>query len=150
MKSDTITLGYCCLRFATQQALKPLYLKNEMKPEIMKTENKLFEPKAGRSVLRTLVVGTAFLLLLGLLIDAFNGFYILRHSKSVYAGCVGFFLLSVFYMLGEAGSSWINSKDKITHPWYRRIFHLLMLLIYAGLIMVAAGVILKYLSIIKI
>jgi hypothetical protein len=113
--------------------------RNEMKPEITKTENNTSDTRGQKAVLRTITIGVVFLLLFGLLIDAFSGFYVLRHSKSVYAGCAGLFLLSILYLLGEAGSDWINSKDETTHPWHKRLLHLLMLLAYAGLVILAAG-----------
>lgn len=58
-----------------------------------------------RFSLRTVVIGIVVLPLFGLLFDAFSGFYVLRHSKSLYAACAGLFLLSVFYLLGEAGAT---------------------------------------------
>lgn len=120
-----------------------------MKPENTKTDTKSPQAKNGRSYLSRLVTGIVFLLLFGILIDAFGGFYVLRHSKTVYAGCAGILLLSLIYLLGEAGSSWINARDETSHPWYKRLFHLTLLLIYAGLIMAIAGIILKLFGIIK-
>jgi hypothetical protein len=120
-----------------------------MKAETTGPENNLSAARGGKAILRSVSIGAVLLILFGVLIDALSGFYVLRHSKSVYAGCAGLFLLSVFYMLGEAGSNWINSKDKPTHPLYKRIFHLLMLLVWVGLVMVVAGMVFKYLGILK-
>lgn len=100
--------------------------------------------------LRNLAVGIIFLVILGLLIDLFSGFYILRHSKSMYAGIIGLFLLAIFYLIGEAGGNWIGSKDDVSHPLYKRFFHLVIQLIYAGIIMTVAWFILNYFGIITI
>lgn len=117
-----------------------------MKPEIV---NKSPETKGARFTLRMVALGITFLLLFGLLIDTFQGFYVLRHSKSVYAGGAGVLLLSVFYMLGEAGTNWISLKDKTTHPWWKRLLRLLMLLVYVCLVMVTAGMVFKYIGVLR-
>lgn len=103
-----------------------------------------------RSILRTIAIGTIALLIFGFLIDLFSGFYVLRNSKSIYAGIAGLFLLAVFYLIGEAGGDWISLKDDVSHPLYKRAFHLAMLLIYAGIIMTAGWLILNYFGLIKI
>jgi hypothetical protein len=120
-----------------------------MKPENTKTDTKSPQAKNGRSYLTRFATGIVFLLLFGLLIDAFGGFYVLRHSETVYAGCVGIFVLSAIYVLGETGSNWINAQDETSHPWYKRLFHLMVLLAYAGLLMAIAALTMKLLGIFK-
>ena len=130
-----------------QSVGKAVILRNEMTPENINTESKSGEEDKLKTVLRTITIGIVVLALFGLMLDAFGGFYVLRHSKSIYTGCAGIFLLSLFYLIGEAGSTWISSKDKVTHPWYKRLFHLFMLLVYAALIILAAGIAFNYLKI---
>jgi len=72
------------------------------------------------------------LLAVGVMLDGFNGFYIIRQAKSLAWGVVGLFLLSIFYLIGEAGSEWINSKDDVSHPLYKRAIHLALLLGFGG------------------
>ena len=105
--------------------------------------------KKSRSTLRIIAIGIIALLIFGFLIDLFSGFYILRNSKSIYAGLAGLFLLAAFYLIGEAGGDWISSKDDVSYPLYKRAFHLAMLLIYAGIIMMAGWLILNYFGFIK-
>ena len=90
------------------------------------------------------------LLIFGFMIDMFSGFYILRHSTSLYAGLAGLLLLSVFYLFGEAGAEWIHKKDEVTHPVHKRVFHLSLLLLYAVTIMATAGFLLNYFGLIKV
>jgi hypothetical protein len=131
------------------QVISGVMLRDDIRIKITETETNTSNGKGPLAILRIVAIGAAFLLLLGFLIDAFSGFYVFSHSKSVYAGCAGLTLLSVFYLLGEMGSNWINSKDKTTHPLHKRIFHLLLLLIYAALIMLVAGAAFKYIGILK-
>ncbi len=106
-------------------------------------------PKNGgkRFSWRTLVIGAVVLPLFGLLFDAFNDFYVLRHSKSIYGAFAGLVLLAVLYLLGEAGATWVGSKDKVSHPLHKRVFHLFLMLAYTVLIVVAAWAAFKSLGI---
>jgi hypothetical protein len=87
-----------------------------------------------------------FLLGLGIALDAINGFYIFRKAKPISWGILGLFILSLFYLVGEAVGDWINSKDHILHPLYMRVFYLFLLLISAGIIMVLAYYTFTYLG----
>ena len=89
-------------------------------------------------------------IIFGFLIDLFSGFYVLRNSKSIYAGFAGLFLLAAFYLMGEAGADWIHSKDDASQPSYKKAFRLAMLLIYVGLSMAAVWFLLNYFGLIKI
>jgi hypothetical protein len=106
--------------------------------------------KKVRSILRTIAIGIIVLLIFGFLIDLFSGFYVLRNCKSIYAGITGLFLLAIFYLMGEAGAYWIHSKDDTSHPLYKRVFHLAILLIYAGIIITVIWFLLNYFGLIKI
>lgn len=103
-----------------------------------------------KSILRTIVVGAIVLIAFGFLIDFFSGFYILTHSKSIYAGLGGFLIVAMFYVIGESGSESIGGKDKVTDPLYKRAFRLLSLLIFAALILTAMWFALKYLGLMRI
>jgi len=87
----------------------------------MSTEPIKYVKKSG-SILRTIAIVTIALLIFGFLIDLFSGFYVLRNTKSIYAGLAGLFFLAVFYLIGEAGGDWISSKDDFSHPLYKRAF----------------------------
>ena len=107
-----------------------------MKNEFSQNEKEFFiRQKRGTSKLKIGAIAISSLCILGLMIDAFNGFYVLRTAKSLFWGISGLILLSIFYLFGEASSEWINSKDDVSHPLYKRVFHLFILLILAGAIM---------------
>ena len=90
----------------------------------------------------------AVLLLLfgGIIFDATNGFYILRGAKSFGWAIGGLILLSTFYLIGEIGTEWINSKDHISSPLYKRTFHLLLLLCFLGALAVVLVLSFRYLG----
>jgi len=93
-----------------------------MKIEASEIKNKSSDKKGLRSLIRTMAIAILVLPLFGLLFDTFSGFTILRHSNSALAAFAGLFLLSVIYLFGEAGSTWIGTKDKVTDPWYKGCF----------------------------
>jgi len=75
-------------------------------------ERKFFlRQKRGNSTIKIAAIAVLALLVLGLLIEAFSGFVILRNARSLVWGIGGLLLLSLFYLIGEAGSEWINSKS---------------------------------------
>ena len=65
------------------------------------------------------------------------------------AAFAGLFLLSVIYLLGEAGATWIGAKDKVTDPWHKRLLHLFILLAFIGFVMVVGVLVFKQFGIIK-
>jgi len=93
------------------------------------------QPAKSTSILRALLLSIIILFAFGFLIDLFSGFYVLTHAKSIYAGLAGLLIVAIFYLIGESGSEWIGGKDDITHPLYKRAFHLLVLLLFAGLVL---------------
>ena len=135
--------GYICRNCAT-----PDELKNAPYFKTIRVDSKQFK-KAGPVFKKIAFAGVA-LLLFGFLIDLFSGFYVLRHSKSIYAGFAGLLIVSIFYILGEAGSEWIGGKDDVAHPLYKRAFHLFLLLLFAGLVLVAVWFALKSLGLIEV
>lgn len=100
----------------------------------------------GKAIIRFSVILFLVLLALGFMIDAFNGFYILRTAKTVSWSAGGLLLVSLFYLLGEAGSEWISSKDDVSHPLHKRVFHLICLVLFAGAIIAACWIIFKLLG----
>ena len=55
-------------------------------------------------------------------------------------------VLGIFYFAGEAGINWISSKDKVTDPLHKRVYYLLLLLCYAGIVMTIVWFIFKYIG----
>lgn len=98
-------------------------------------EEKADKIAQSKSILRINIIAVVVLLALGFLIDLFSGFYVLRHSTSLYAGVAGLLIVAIFSLIGESGSEWIGGKDDVSHPLYKRVFRLLVLLLFAGLIL---------------
>lgn len=53
------------------------------------TELTYYSPLMSSSKLRNIVITLIVLLAFGVFIDLFNGFYVFKHSKSIYAGLGG-------------------------------------------------------------
>lgn len=102
------------------------------------------------SIFRIIVIAVIALLAFGFLIDLFSGFYVLSHAKSIYAGLAGLLIVAIFYLRGETGSEWISGEDDVAQPLYKRAFHLLVLLLFAGLVLTVMWFALKYLGLIRI
>jgi len=96
-----------------------------------------------------IVIAVIVLLAFGFLIDLFSGFYVLRHSTSLYAGVAALLFVAIFSLIGESGSEWIGGKDDVAHPLYKRVFHLLVLLLFTGIILVIMWFVLKHLGLIR-
>ena len=112
-----------------------------MKNELSHNEKESFlSKKIGTSKLKVAAIAILSLCIFGLIIDAFNGFYILRTAKSFFWGISGLILLSLFYLIGEASAEWINSKDDVSHPLLKRFFHLFILLCIAAVVTAACWV----------
>lgn len=118
-----------------------------MKNELSQNEKEFFlRQKKDNSKIKIAVVAVLVLLVLGLMIDAFSGFYILKNANSLGWGIGGLILLSLFYLVGEAGSGWINSKDDVSHPLYKRVFHLFVLICFAGVVIAVCWYVFKKLG----
>jgi len=85
------------------------------------------KPQIKSSIVLIVLVG-----LIGLFIDAANGFHILKSSKSVIGWVLGVMAFAALYLVGEIGVDFINSKDNATTPLIKRAFHLLMILLIVG------------------
>jgi ABC-type branched-subunit amino acid transport system permease subunit len=138
------TSGYICRNCATPEELKkaaPLF-------KTIRIGSK--QIKRASPILKKAAVAVFVLLVFGFLIDLFSGFYVLRHSKSIYAGLAALVVVAIFYTLGEGDSEWIGGKDDVTHPLHKRAFHLLLLLLFGGLVLVMMWFALKNLGLIRV
>jgi hypothetical protein len=138
------TSGYICPNCATPEEIKkaaPLF-------KTIRLESK--QIKRASPILKKIALAVIVLLVFGFLFDLFSGFYVLRHSKSIYAGLTGLMVVAIFYILGEAGSEWIGGKDDVAHPLYKRAFHLFLLLLFAGFVLAVLWFTLKSLGLIKV
>lgn len=114
------------------------YISKDMKSELSQNERDfLLRQKSGSSKIKIAALAILALLLFGVIIDALSGFYILRNAKTLVWGAGGLILLSLFYLIGEASSEWINSKDDVSNPLHKRVFHLVILIFFAGVVMTA-------------
>lgn len=106
-----------------------------MKDKFSQKEKEFFlRLKEGNSTKKkTIFVALLALLILGLIIDALNGFYMLRNAKTIFWGIGGVILFALFYTLVEGISGWISAKDDVSHPLIKRVFHLFVLLFFAGI-----------------
>jgi len=132
------TSGFVCTQCATPEEFQRAHPFNRIK-----LGNK------ARSVLKNIATGIIFLLVIGFFADLYSGFYIPKHSQSVYAGLAGLLLIAILFVAGEAGSEWIGGKDDVTHPLYKRAFHLFLLLLFAGLVLIMMWFALKSLGVIR-
>jgi tetrahydromethanopterin S-methyltransferase subunit D len=112
--------------------------------------NTLNQSAKSKAVIRKVAFAVIVLIVAGLLLDLYTGFYYLSHFKSIYAALAGLLLLGVFYLVGEAGSEWIGGKDDVKDPLYKRVFRLLALLLFAALLMTVIWFTLKYLGLMRI
>lgn len=78
------------------------------------------------------------LLALGFGTDACMGFPLSRDTASVPKWLAGLLGLGALYLLGEGAAEWIGSREKVTDPLWKRVFHLqAMLALWAALMLVA-------------
>ncbi|WPD22955.1 MAG: hypothetical protein SD837_00030 [Candidatus Electrothrix scaldis] len=102
----------------------------DMKNQFTEQEKAFFKLyRNSDSILKRILIGLSLLLFFGLLLDALNGFMILRNSKSVLHGIVGLLILTVIYITGEGLTGKVAAKDSVDHPLYKRIYHLFLLLL---------------------
>jgi hypothetical protein len=102
-----------------------------MKNEFSKKEKEfILRLKENNSKIKIVPVSILIILILGLILDAFNGFYILGNAKSLVLGLAGLILLSILYLIGV---EWINSKDEFSHPIRKKGLRLMVLLCFVGI-----------------
>ena len=103
-----------------------------------------------KQTIKTILIGIIVLPLIGFTYDAFNGFYVLRNSKSIYGIIVGLMLTVILAFVGEYFSEVINAKDKVIDPLYKRAFHLIILLAVVGAVGFLYWFIFHYFEILRI
>lgn len=86
----------------------------------------------GRKVFATVTVLTFLLLVAGLLADAQLGLPLSRGVRATAAWLAGLLGLGALYGLGEMGAAWINARDHVHHPLWKRVMHLFALLGFCG------------------
>jgi hypothetical protein len=87
-----------------------------------------------KKTIKTILIGIIVLPLFGLMYDAFNGFHVLKISKSVYGIIIGLMITVLWVMIGEFVSDEITAKDKVSDPLYKRVFYLIILLAWLGIV----------------
>jgi hypothetical protein len=103
-----------------------------MEKGFTKKEKEFFKRQQNNgSKMKTILIVVGLLLFFGILIDALSGFSILRNSKSLFHGVLGLIVITVIYLLAEGLATKINTKDKVSHPLYKRLFHLFLLTVVA-------------------
>lgn len=102
--------------------------------------------KNKESKIKIVVSVVGVLLFGGVVLDSMNRFYIIRSAKSFGWALGGILLLSIFYLIGEVGCEWISSKDNVSHPLYKRFFHLVLLFGFVGIIVYCAILVFKYIG----
>jgi len=79
------------------------------------------------------VIVLAFLLLVaGLWADTQLGLPLSRRVRSRAAWLAGLLSLGALYGLGEMGADWINARDHVHDPLWKRVMHLLALFGFCG------------------
>jgi len=154
---DTPSGGICsrCSRATCREHLHQIGQMTKLDAKWVCDNCLTSEEKAKRkvqptSIFRLIAIAVIILLAFGFLIDLFSGLYVLRQAKSIYAGLAGLLIVSIFYLVGEAGSEWIGGKDKVTDPLYKRALRLLALLIFGAFILAALWFVLKQLGLIRL
>ena len=142
--------GHVCRNCATPEELTKAPFFKKIGFGLSKDDNGNDNFNKAGSILRKIAIAVVILIVLGFLMDLFSGFFVLRHSTSIYAGLGGLLILATFSLLGEIGSEWIGGKDEVSHPLHKRAFRLLALFLFAGLLMAAIWFALKFLGTVKL
>lgn len=73
-----------------------------------------------------------FVIFLGLITDLLLGLPLSRGARSWTVWLGGMLALGALYLFGEWGGEWINARDSVSHPVWKRVWHLLLLLGFAA------------------
>jgi hypothetical protein len=98
---------------------------------------------AWKKATRFVAIVVSFLAAVGFLFDLFFGLPLLRSSRSWTAWILGIGGLGVLYLLGEGAGEWISARDKVSHPLWKRAWHLALLLGLGVLVATLAGTIIR-------
>lgn len=94
-------------------------------------------PSAWKIAIRFVAMLVLFLIAVGFMFDLFSGLPLLLSRRSWTTWLLGVAALGVLYLLGEGAGEWIGARDKVSHPLWKRVWHLALLL---GLVVVVAAV----------
>jgi hypothetical protein len=83
------------------------------------------------------------LVALGLMTDLFSGLPLSLTARSWGTWLLGIIALGVLYLLAEGGGGWIDSRDKVSHPLWKRVWHLTLLLGLAVVVSLVAGAVIR-------
>lgn len=100
-------------------------------------------PTKWKTAVRFVGILVAFLVVLGLMADLLFGLPLSFSARSWTALLIGLVALGVLYALGEGGGDWINQQDKVTHPLWKRLWHLTLLLGLAVALSAAAAAVVR-------
>lgn len=103
-------------------------------------------PRAWERVTRFVAILVLLLVAVGFIFDLFSGLPLLRSSRSWTAWLFGIVALGALYLLGEGAGEWIDARDKVSHPLWKRAWHLALLLGMVVLVATAAGEIIRMLQ----
>jgi hypothetical protein len=84
-----------------------------------------------------------FLIVIGFITDLSLGFPLLFSARSWTAWLLGVIALAVLYLLAEGGSEWIRTRDKRSHPLWKRVWNLTLLLGFVGTITTIVMVVIR-------
>ena len=100
-------------------------------------------PSAWRKATRFAAILVFLLIVIGFVVDLLSGLEVLRSSRSWAAWLIGIVVLGVLYFLGGGAGEWIGARDKVTHPLWKRVWHLVLLLGMVVLVAIAAEAIVR-------
>ena len=100
-------------------------------------------PSKWKGAIRFVVILIVLLVVIGLITDVFSGLSLSLTSRSWTTWLLGIIALGVLYLLAEGGGEWIDSRDKVSHPLWKRVWHLTLLLGLVLVVSVIAGAIVR-------
>jgi amino acid transporter len=103
-----------------------------------------------KQTIKPILIGIIVLPIIGMMYDAFNGFHVLKNSKSIYGIIIGLMLTVILAFTGEYVSEVINAKDNVSDPLYKRALHLFILLVSVTVVGFLYWFIFHYFEILKI
>ena len=77
----------------------------------------------------------------GFATDLLFGLPLLFSSRSWMAWVAGSIALGALYLVGEVGGDWVNSRDQVDHPLWKRLCHLGLLLGFSAVVGTVAAII---------
>lgn len=96
-----------------------------------------------KTALRFTAILVMFLVVFGLMTDLLSGLPLSLTARSWGTWLLGIIALGVLYLLAEGGGEWIGSRDKVSHPLWKRVWDLTLLLGLAVLFSVVVGAVIR-------